>query len=353
MRSTTRPRLALVALAATTLMLATAVTSGARDGASGDSGGGDGYTVEVSVTYTGDGAPGSGGGSHTVVVRAACWWSSEIDDGVDGGDAEAVQQWVDEQYSGGHHSGAEWVRTLGPRERFEKAVEDWNDDEDMSWYRLQCQDSVDSDLALDYAPNSVSWPNGPDSPRIVEAWQEGTEPEPAVDPEVLAEAARQDMVIAAPEVDRNPRSAALGGATMVNLPTWFWVTDPAAVGGEDGTRTIRAEIADSPVYAEVTAKTGGLSVSSASGSAECPPEVALRQWSPGAANSTGCTVEFARASVGQPDGFPVTAATQWDATWEGQTQGGDPVGGDLESLSRETSITVPVAEIQGIVEAVQ
>src|SRR5690625_2297728 len=162
MRSTIRPRLALVALAATTLMLATAVTSNARDGTSGDSGGGGGYTAEVSVTYTGDGAPGNGGGSHTIVVPGACWWSAEIGDGVDGGDAEAVKQWVDEQYSGGHYSGAEWLRLFGPRERFEEAVEDWSDEEDMSWYRLQCRDGIDSDLALDYAPNSVPWPNGPE-----------------------------------------------------------------------------------------------------------------------------------------------------------------------------------------------
>lgn len=328
--------------------------SATREGSTGGSESGD-YTAQTSVTYTGDGAPG-GGGSYTIVVPATCWWSplgtgSMGWEDVDPSDPEAVEEWFTEEVLPEFQGHADAGRLQWPEtEVFQDAIERAQNGEDIVWYKVECRDGT-TPVDEGYHQGVTEY-QGTDIAVVNYPFVAGTEPEPAVDPEVLAEAAREDMVIDEPDVDRNPRAADMAGATLVNVPTWFWVTNPAAVGGNDGTRTIRAEIEGSPVYAEVTAQTGGLSVASPSGSAECPPAAALQEWSPGADDADGCTVRFSRASVGQSDGFTVSASTQWNATWQGQTQGGESVGGDLEPLSREATVNVPVAEVQAVVTTV-
>jgi len=172
-------------------------------------------------------------------------------------------------------------------------------------------------------------------------------PAPRVEPEQLAEAAREVMVLPLPEVTRNPETTGTGlvGATFVNLPTWFWVDDPAAVGGATGTRTIRAEVAGGAVWAEVVAATRGLQVASPAGATICPPGRATTRWRPGAADSDGCTLTFERASTAYASGYPVTTSTTWHATWTGS----DGTGGTLPVLNRETVTQVPVAESQAVV----
>jgi hypothetical protein len=70
-------------------------------------------------------------------------------------------------------------------------------------------------------------------------------------------------------VDRNPKLKEVPGAALVGFPTWFWVTDPVAVGAPTGRRTIRAEVGG--VWAQVVATTTGLRVTSLAGSAPCTP----------------------------------------------------------------------------------
>jgi hypothetical protein len=152
------------------------------------------------------------------------------------------------------------------------------------------------------------------------------------------------MHIPDPQVDRNPKVTALAEATLVSLPTWFWVTDATSVGGTAGTRTIRAEIG--AVWAEVVASTDGLHLSSpANKDRTCGPDKALTHYATGVSESSACTVSFVRSSVGYPSGFPVDASTSWSATWTGSGN----TGGALAALQRGSVVDVPVAEVQTIV----
>jgi hypothetical protein len=319
----------------------------------GDGGGEEnesGYTVEVDVMYSGDAAP-EGGGVFTEYVAPLCYWgpfrgSAGGPDVGDGTDMQKVLDFIEWGWTRPHAEGYGWVRWYGPIERFEDAVEREADGEKLIWYSLNCNIPLTDERAIAFAGGEVMG-----SAIVAGLGIQGETPEILIDPEVLAEAARDQMVIESPDVDRNPQGAgALGGATLVNVPTWFWVTNPEeSVGGVDGERTIRADVVGGSVWAEVTAQTGGLSVGSPAGSTFCEPSVAITEWSPGSDDNAGCTVSFSRASIGYLGGYPVTTSTEWTATWEGMTQDGEAVGGDLAPLQRSETVNVPVAESQATV----
>ncbi|SDU88114.1 hypothetical protein [Jiangella alkaliphila] len=348
-------RVLSAAVASVSLVLSAPAVAGARGGSGGDDTG-DGYEVGIEVTFTGDGAPG-GGGTYTVPIPPVCWWvtlNTSMLDGtsVDATDPQAVMEWYEEAYPNINGSFT-FAREMFPdRSVFENAIAREAAGEDVTWYRIEAGSSGDPGAMASCSPEvkELGGPYG-DVPVIYYPWAAGDPPEPAIDPETLAIEARDVMVIDEPEVDRNPKlSDGLDGATFVNVDTWFWVVDPEMVGGSGGTRTIRADIVGTDVWAEVTATTDGLSIASPNGSRQCDPERALRVWEPDAADADGCTVAFTRASVAYPGGYPVTAATEWTATWEGQEQDGTTVGGDLDPLRREATVNVPVAEVQTIVK---
>lgn len=355
MRAAVRSLSALVAGAA--LVLAASGPAAARDGVGGEDTG-DGYEIGVEVTFSGDGAPG-GGGTYTVPIPPVCWWERldgrMLGDGssVDAGDPEAVLAWYEETYPQINGSFA-FARGMFPdRSVFEDAIAREAAGTDLTWYQVRAGDAGNVDDLMKCAQGSNDGGVNGEIPIIYWPWVDGDPPAPAVDPETLAIEAREVMVIDEPEVDRNPRLAGgLDGATFVNVNTWFWVVDPEMVGGNGGTRTIRADVVGTDVWAEVTATTDGLSIASPDGSRQCDPELAQRAWAPGAADADGCTVQFTRASVAYPGGYPVTAATEWSATWEGREQDGTTVGGDLDPLRREATVNVPVAEVQTIVKRV-
>ncbi|SEF08115.1 hypothetical protein [Jiangella alba] len=350
MRAVVRSLSTLVAGAA--LVLASAGLAGARDGTGGDDTG-DGYEVGVEVVLTGDGSPGDGG-SYTVSVPPICWWevaSPMLIDGtmVDPSDPTAFYEWYQEvrPYLTGHAAVGQLA--FPDITVFEWAIAQEAAGNDITWYHIS-SDSPDV-AACSPKVTEVSEENGGQAPQTYAPFVTGEEPAPAVDPETLAIEARDVMVIDEPEVDRNPKLAGTAdGATFVNVNTWFWVVDPEMVGGNGGTRTIRADVVGSDVWAEVTATTDGLSIASPNGSRQCDPEVAQQAWSSGAADGDGCTVQFTRASVAYPGGYPVTAATEWSAWWEGQEEDGTAVGGDLDPLRRESTVNVPVAEVQTVVK---
>ncbi|NDL58555.1 hypothetical protein [Phytoactinopolyspora mesophila] len=309
----------------------------------------DGYTVAVNVRFSGDAAPG-GGGSYTVYVPPICWWEQMPSNNVDPTDPEAVYEYYMEEIRGGGRTPRE-VLQWPDEEVFLDAIEREENGENITWYWISHRSANRAPCSPQIRDYGDSWNN---AIVIYSPFAHNEPPEPAVDPEVLAEAARDRMVIDRPEVDRNPKMAGSNaGATLVNVPTWFWVTNPDSVGGPDGERSIRAEVVGGDVWAEVTARTGGLSISSPSGNTFCDPSVAVVAWGDGASDDDACTVSFSRASVSYPDGYPVTASTEWSATWEGVTQDGEGVGGDLAPLSRQTSVDVPVAEIQSIVRGLR
>ncbi|WP_170119644.1 hypothetical protein [Haloactinopolyspora alba] len=342
-----------VSAAALAAAVAAPLPAGARDDGTGGEGTGNGYEVGVEVTISGDGAPGTGG-TIEVSLPPVCWWepipSNVADPPVDATDPKSVYEWFKDilPHLSGHAASGRLA--FPDTQVFKDAIKREKAGEDITWYQI----SSNSKDVKPCSPEVHDVPpqRGDEVAQIYAPFVAGEPPEPAVDPETLAIEARELMVIDEPDVERNPKIDGSGpvGATFVNIPTWFWVTDPEMVGGAEGTRTIRAEVLGTGVWAEVTAETGGLSVAYPGGSQQCPPEVALREWSPGSSDAAGCTVSFPRASVGFPDGYPVEASTQWNATWEGETGDGESVGGELDPLQRSTTVNVPVAEVQTLVQ---
>jgi len=346
MRATRRGIGLLAALLCVPALVGTALAGTASAGQvdqPGDSYG-SGYTVEVSITFSGEAAPG-GGGSRTVRVAPVCWWQPA------GGpytDAVASLAWYDVVTGGLQTRGV--VGEYGPRRIWKEAADaEAAGTADTSWYRAMCKNPNDYerydagqsegvDPVLGNPENFVTY--------YYRAFPAGAAiPAPLVDPEELARAARDVMVIPVPETDRNPKIQSAGAPTLVGLPTWFWVTDPAAVGGADGERDITATLGD--VFATVTAKITreGLHLNSPAGGADCSPSEALVKYSDAASEASACTVKFTRASVAYPKGYPLAASTNWGATWFGS--GG--ATGALEGLARNFVANVPVAEVQNIV----
>ncbi len=301
---------------------------------------GSGYAVTATVTFTGDAAP-AGGGTVRRSVPATCWWERPADAPAD--DPAAMVAWFRErQRELAGTSFAFGSVIYSTAEEWEAAVAAETAGRDLTWYRANCVDTDQGRLA-DFTGRRVD--GGPSLGLAAVSWAAfpaGAVPEPEIDPEVLAELARDEMEIPVPEVDRNPRSTGLD-ATFVGLPTRFWVTDEDAVGGATGTRTIRADVGGT--WAEVTATTGGLTVSSEAGGVTCDPEEARTPWAAGEAEGAGCSVAFERASVRHASGFPVDLSTTWTATWTAS----EGPGGTLAPLARDATTSVPVAEAQSLV----
>lgn len=339
-------------IAACALVLTVPAVADARGGSGGGDETGSGYEVGVTVTFTGDGAP--GGGAYTVSLPPVCWWemaSPMLIDGtmVDPSDPVAFYEWYQETrpFLTGHAAIGQLA--FPSTDVFLWAIAQEEAGQDITWYHIS-SDSPDV-AACSPKVTEVSEENGGEAAQTYAPFTAGDPPAPAVDPETLAVEARERMEIAEPEVDRNPKlTDGPAEATFVNVPTWFWVVDPETVGGDTGTRTIRADVEGSDAWAEVTATTDGLSIASPNGSQQCDPERAQRAWTSGASDADGCTVQFTRASVSYPDGYPVTATTEWTAAWEGQEEDGTAVGGDLDPLQRVWPVNVPVAEVQTIVK---
>jgi hypothetical protein len=301
-----------------------------------------GYTVRVAVEFTGEAAPG-GGTTLEVDVAPTCWWKPAAGPYTD---AVASLAWYDVVTGGTQTRGV--VGEYGPR-RIWKAAADAEaaGTADTSWYRAFCIHAKDYER-YDAGANEGVDPVLGDPRDFVtyyyRAFDAGAAiPPPLVDPEQLALAARKVMVVPEPVIGRNPKIHSAGAPTLVGLPTWFWVENEPALGGGDGVMDITARLG--AVFATVTAKTGGLKLSSPAGGKTCVPSAALVQYHGDATQTSACTVEFARASTGYPQGYPVAASTNWEATWVGTGN----TSGVLEPLARGVVVNVPVAEVQNIV----
>ncbi len=333
-------------LMASTLALAVAAPSFAGRDDGNDFGGEnteDGFKGEVGVNMNIDGENIPGGSeSISGTVPAKCLWNFHTDNPKQFKAMTNLMNWA---------TFGLWGFVAPSDEVMDEAIDIWDEgDTPVSWYTLDCIDNVEPEYVQSYVQNCAAL-----FPDICfsSPWGyfvENTEPPVVVEPEELALAASEYLEIPEPAVDRNPKmGSGAENATLVNLPTWFWVTDSESVGGDDGEISIRAEIPEANVWVEVTAQTSGLSLSSPAGSTTCDPQTASTQWSEGAADSDGCTVSFQRASVDSPGGFPVTATTQWSATWTGSGPSGNMESGELDPVTSESTVNVPVAESQAVV----
>ena len=306
----------------------------------------DGAGFGVRVGFSGDGAP-SGGGSTVVRMPASCWWTPINYMGFQQDNPSSWVEWYDTvvRELRDHAHAAIAVFQMGPRTMYEAAAASPNANA-LDLYAIDCRDDATycSGILMTYAGSPQVYDPGGCPVPVTHRFFAGATPQPLVDPEDLAQVARDYMAIPDPVAERNPKLDIAGGSTLVSLPTWFWVTNPDAVGAATGgTRTIRAQAG--PVWAEVVARTSGLSINSPAGGTSCSPDRAVRVYAPGADDSTGCTVAFDAASVRYADGYPVDLSTSWSATWTGS--GG--TGGALPGLSRTVTTNVPVAESQALV----
>jgi hypothetical protein len=306
----------------------------------------NGYSATALVEFSGDAAP-AGPKARRLSVPVICWW------GPAPGPSKDPQLMLQAYNSGalaaatyGKYAGRSWSpiqdqahAVATARGDFEDAAKRAASGAKLAWYVAVCRDSA---MLSDYQGFVGVCPTG----MLFEAYPVGETPPPRVEPESLAQVARKNMDLALPAVDRNPKVTAAGGASLVGLPTWFWVTDPVSVGAPTGQRRIRAQVG--PVWAEVIAATTGLHVTSPAGSATCSPTRATVAWRTGVADSSACTLIFTKASVGYPGGYPVQASTTWTATWTGS----DNTSGTLAALTRTVTVPVPVAEVQTVVTGV-
>lgn len=338
-------------------MGAVVILVGGGAGAWADNGGNGGqqvdggYVAQVSVTFSGDAAPG-GGSTFTVGVPATCWWgNSDVPT-----DPTKWVQWYADSVASVHDAsgGAAYYYSLGDAAAWTAAAARAIGGEKLTVYRAQCRNGVMcQDLAQFVGGPLYNAGQGTvncNLPVSYNFFPTGAPPVPAVDPQALAIKARDLMVIDNPQVDRNPKAVAAGApdATLVDLPTWFWVTNPTSVGGGNGTRTVTATAGR--VSVKVVAKTTGLTINSPVGGQSCTPAQALVRYGRSVAESSACTYTFPSASVGYASGFPVQASSTWNATWSGTGQA-TPVAVPGPDRVGAAQFNVPVAESQAITTA--
>lgn len=300
--------------------------SGCGGGDDGASAGSSGNTVNVRVygTLVGQGNGGSGGGSTTVSVPSPCKYSpgftgKEYYEWVKSGRANYAQ----------HHSG------LGAYEPHE-GYEDHKDDTEGRWYGASCSsadyeavygEQANLDAFFDYADAWFATHDG----IYVEAGEDP--PTPPIPPEALRYAAQQAMEIPEPRFAFNPdRAAAVN--TIVNIPTWFWLTDPTLTGNvtaEAGghSATVTAELTSFKVVSDDGDSTG---TCAGTGTA----------WHAGAgATDSDCTITF-RYPAGD---LGVTATTTWGVSWayDGAQQG------TLAPVTSTWTDALSVGEVQTVV----
>ena len=324
--------------------------SASPGGGNGGTNQGAGYSV-TAVSFSGDAAPG-GGGTFPVGVPVTCWWEPaqlSMADGsyIDPTNPAELEAWYTYAMPAMNGTFAIGRVTYGDFASWKPALDKMRAGQKITAYSPTCrQDAPDCALIgfSGVALPPIAGVTGECGISVgIGFFTTGDPPAPQVAPADLAQVAHDQMQIPEPLVDRNPKVTALAGATLVGLPTWFWVTDPASIGGAAGTRTIRAEVRG--VWAEVVARTDGLHLTSPAGGANCGPDTALTAYARGVDEGAACTVSFSGASVGYPAGYPVDASTVWTAAWTGSGN----TGGNLASLLRGTSVDVPVAESQTVV----
>ncbi len=273
-------------------------------------------TVTVSGSFVGGGRDGSAG-STSVHVPTPCWYSQ-------GKTGKEFADWYDDPANQHVFHG---VGGVDPHPGYEKH----RNDTDGHWYSSQCSSETfgdDLDAFFDYTEQwfarnpSVYVPNGQQPPV------------PPVPPEVLLQAAQDAMTLPEPTFDWNPKIAG-GGASLVNLDTWFWVD-----GSHPSSGTVSASAGGNTV--QVTADLDGVEFAApTAGAVTCPDGGS--PWSPSTATSD-CTLTFTRAD----SATPVSATSVWSLGW---SFNGAPQG-QLEAMSASAQGQVPVRESQALVRSV-
>lgn len=327
----------------------------------------DGFQLAVHAVVGGSdaGLVTGGGGGVTVSVPPKCYWERipadyDLSGDFDAGDPSDFEKFYNEMISQmkGHAAAGyfsfpsrEYVKQIVRAEKSGKA--------DYTWYVLHMQEGVNcadegftgsSGTLGDAYGQGAGDQAGEAIPISFQAFAAGQPPPPPlVDVGDLAVeiwdlAARN---IEDPAVERNPRIISTGGSTLVNLPTWFWVTNIAQALADDGKVHLEVSIPGSPVRMSLDARTDDVTVTSPAGARVCTIDEIKNSYQPGEADGGACTLEFSRANRG----WPVTTTTSWTGSWQGVDNDG-PQSGAIEVVGHSSTVNVPVAESQAVVRSV-
>lgn len=158
---------------------------------------------------------------------------------------------------------------------------------------------------------------------------------PGADPAMLARQARESVDIPEPPIATSPDA---GRSLYARVPTWLWIDGgwwrpysvTAAAGG------VSTTVVANPVRAHWSMGDGGEAVCHGPG----------RPWQPGVAeDASDCTYTYASSSATRPEGsFTVTVTVEIAISWSSNLGS----GGNLAPVTRSTSRTVTVGEIQAI-----
>ncbi|UAL28697.1 hypothetical protein K8W59_12595 [Nocardioides rotundus] len=316
--------------------------------------------VDVQVSGgAGDPLTGAGGTTISVSVPPKCWWGP-FTGSADSSDAKAMQAWFDDMRSQmrGHAAGGYFEL---PTIDYVKSVTKTAKSTPQTWYQLNSQPGVNC-AEEGFASSHGTWGDAyggrgagdlanEQVPMAYQAFATGSPlPPPLVDVEDVVTAVWDEAAaeIAGPDLGRNPTIQAAGGATLVNLPTWFWVQNVNEALAGDGVIELEVSVPGTPVRATLTSRTESVQITSYAGSTECTIPAAKTEWAPGSSEESACTIPFDRANTG---GWDVTAQTTWTGSWQGTDRNG-PVGGTLDTLTPWATVSVPVAESQALVNDV-
>lgn len=283
----------------------------------------DGYEVNVTSSST---LPGNTPYRQTRTIRvpAMCWMAA----GLTG--VEYAKNWSP--------GGKDYVNNANGGYPWEHLVYDDYQNHAHSegrWYSPTCRPDAPPAYTVAYLDSHPV--------RFVEPTEPAPRPDPQIDPEVLAHAARDAMVLPTGTIRWNP-SLNGSGATVVGIPTFVWVEDAA------DTVTVRAEVLETGTWAQVDARMTRLHLS-ADGAEDRTCTTLGTPYTTGM-TSSDCSIEFHRSSAGLPAAngdlptATLIATASWEAHWTSSLTTGQQ---QLEVRNTTTTAHVPVAEIQTIV----
>ncbi|MDI3408347.1 ATP/GTP-binding protein [Streptomyces cavernicola] len=178
----------------------------------------------------------------------------------------------------------------------------------------------------------------PDTGRVGISWipAGGAPAAPAIDPEVVARQAVDQMKLVGPDI-ASPRAT---GKYTVGVPMWLWVNQGATTYGPNSA-TATAGSVTVTANAEVTDIEWNLG--DGSDSVHCDGPGTPYKESYGMKESPDCGHLFRMPSKGEPDGkYQGTATATWTVEW--QVNGGGETGQFTEV--RETDFAVSVGELK-------
>lgn len=163
-------------------------------------------------------------------------------------------------------------------------------------------------------------------------------PDPgAIDPEVLAEEAKQNLPLPLPGVQTSPPPER---DQLVNLPTWLAVENWGPQSATASVPGVSATVTATPTEVVWNMGNGEQVVCRGPGKLYDFSRTELQQ-------TSDCTYTYPASSAGQPGlRYQASATMTWSVSW---TASGAAGGGDLGEVSRTTTFPMRVAEGQALV----